>query len=65
LPAKEMFDVVENYVFPFLQERTAATRRANPRVIKRKYVKWHVKRARHRDWPRPTRPATATIIQSN
>lgn len=25
LPAKEMFDVVENYVFAFLQERTAAS----------------------------------------
>jgi hypothetical protein len=24
-------------------------------VVKRKYVKWHVKRARHRDWPQPTR----------
>lgn len=27
--------------------------RAAPRVIKRKYVKWHVKRARHADWPQP------------
>ncbi len=25
MPAKEMYDVVENYVFPFLQERTATT----------------------------------------
>jgi type I restriction enzyme M protein len=25
LPAKEMFDVVENYVFPFLQERSASS----------------------------------------
>ncbi len=25
LPAKEMFDVVDNYVFPFLQERSAAS----------------------------------------
>jgi type I restriction enzyme M protein len=25
VPAKEMFDVVESYVFPFLQERSAAT----------------------------------------
>jgi type I restriction enzyme M protein len=25
LPAKEMYDVVENYVFPFLQERTVST----------------------------------------
>jgi len=28
LPAKEMFDVVENYVFPFLQERTASSTHA-------------------------------------
>jgi len=38
-------------------------RRSNPRVIKRKYVKWHVKRARHHDWPQPTRPPTTTIIR--
>jgi hypothetical protein len=25
--------------------------RSNPRLIKRKYVKWHVKRARHANWP--------------
>jgi len=37
--------------------------RSNPRVIKRKYVRWHVKRARHRDWPQPTGRATATILQ--
>jgi len=30
--------------------------RANPRVIKRKYVKWHVKRAHHANWPQPTQP---------
>ena len=34
----------------------ARRRRANPRVIKRKYIKWHVTRARHRDWRRPTQP---------
>ncbi len=27
--------------------------RAAPRVIKRKYVKWHVKRAHHNAWPQP------------
>lgn len=27
--------------------------RANPRVVKRKYTKWHVKRTRHREWPQP------------
>ena len=26
--------------------------RANPRVVKRKYVKWHVKRDHHASWPR-------------
>jgi hypothetical protein len=31
--------------------------------VKRKYVKWHVKRARHRDWPQPTGPPVATIIR--
>ncbi|MGH9266276.1 MAG: ATP-binding protein, partial [Acidimicrobiales bacterium] len=34
----------------------ARRHRANPRVVKRKYVRWHVKRARHRLWPQPTRP---------
>ena len=34
----------------------ARRRRANPRVIKRKYAKWHVKRAHHRHWPQPTGP---------
>jgi hypothetical protein len=42
----------------------ARRHRTNPRLVKRKYVKWHVKRARHRDWPQPTGPPTATIIQS-
>jgi hypothetical protein len=40
-------------------------RRANPRLIKRKMPKWHVKRARHHDWPQPTGPPTATIQRSN
>jgi hypothetical protein len=35
--------------------------RSNPRVIKRKMPKWHVKRAHRADWPQPTNPATATI----
>lgn len=35
--------------------------RANPRVIKRKYTKWHVKRAAHRDWPQPTLQGPQTI----
>ena len=36
--------------------------RANPRVVKRKYVKWHVKREHHASWPRPAHPPTYTII---
>ncbi len=35
--------------------------RSNPRVIKRKYMKWHVKRAHHANWPKPEHPATARI----
>ncbi len=29
--------------------------RTNPRVVKRKMSKFHVKRAAHRRWPQPTR----------
>ena len=37
--------------------------RANPRVVKRKYTKWHVKRDKHRNWPQPDRgPAEAVVI---
>lgn len=39
----------------------ARRHRSNPRLVKRKYVKWHVKRTRHREWPQPTGPPTATI----
>lgn len=39
--------------------------RANPRVIKRKYVKWHVKRAHHAHWPRPAEHSTYQIIGPN
>jgi hypothetical protein len=35
--------------------------RTCPRVIKRKYSKWHVKRAHHADWPQPNGPPTPTI----
>lgn len=38
--------------------------RANPRVVKRKYVKWHVKRARHRSWAQPTGPPRTTILRA-
>ena len=37
--------------------------RSNPRLIKRKMPKWHVKRDRHRDWPQPTGPPVTTIIR--
>jgi len=36
--------------------------RANPRVAKRKYTKWHVKRSRHRGWPQPNRPLEAAMV---
>ena len=36
--------------------------RANPSVVKRKYTKWHVKRARHRDWPQPDRSPEQAIV---
>jgi hypothetical protein len=34
--------------------------RANPRVVKRKYVKWHVKRAHRGAWPQSHHPPTYT-----
>ena len=43
----------------------ARRQRSNPRLVKRKFVKWHVKRARHRNWPQPTGPPTATIHNPN
>ena len=36
--------------------------RTNPRVIKRKYVKWHVKRAYHALWPQPDGPPIITTL---
>ena len=36
--------------------------RANPRVVKRKYTKRHVKRLRHRDWPQPDRSPEQAIV---
>ena len=35
--------------------------RSNPRLIKRKMPKWHVKRAHHTHWPQPTGPPTTTV----
>ena len=39
----------------------ARRHRSNPRLIKCKMPKWHLKRARHLDWPQPTGPPTTTI----
>ncbi|HBX79283.1 MAG TPA: hypothetical protein DEG43_16710 [Acidimicrobiaceae bacterium] len=36
------------------------SRRSNPRVVKRKYTRWHVKRAHHDHWPQPTHQTTYT-----
>ena len=37
--------------------------RTNPRVVKRKMSNFGVKRAEHRNWPRPTRtPEQAVVI---
>ena len=37
--------------------------RANPRVVKRKMSKFHVKRPEHHQWPQPTRsPEEAVVI---
>jgi hypothetical protein len=36
--------------------------RTNPRVVKRKYTRWHVKRARHRHWPQPDRPPDQAVV---
>ena len=39
--------------------------RANPRVVKRKYTRWHVKRTHHRSWPQPDRPPIDAIHITN
>lgn len=36
--------------------------RSAPRVIKRKYTKWHVKRSAHAAWPQPADNPTINII---
>ena len=35
--------------------------RANPRVVKRKYTRWHVKRSAHRNWPQHNRTADQAV----
>jgi len=42
----------------------ARRHRSNPRVAKRKYVKWRVKRERHKTWPQPTRRPQARIPEA-
>jgi hypothetical protein len=37
-------------------------RRANPRVVKRKMSNFGVKRAKHRAWPQPTKPADQAVV---
>ena len=39
--------------------------RSAPRVVKRKYVKWHVKRAHHANWPQPAGPPLYTATPAN
>jgi len=42
---------------------TPTTAPGQPRVVKRKYTKWHVKRSRHHNWPQPIRlPEEAVVI---
>ena len=39
--------------------------RSNPRVIKRKVIKWAAKRTHHRDWPQPNSVPRYTIQNLN
>lgn len=41
----------------------ARRHRSAPRVIKRKYLKWHVKRAAHAAWPQPGACTTVSIYR--
>ncbi len=49
-------DGLWNHVVKMLARRLnpPRRRRSNPRRIKRKMSKWHVKRRRHRNWPQRT-----------
>jgi hypothetical protein len=48
-------------LFELLPERRR--RRAAPRVVKRKMSNYGVKRAEHRNWPRPAkRPEDAVVV---
>jgi hypothetical protein len=37
-------------------------RRTFPRVVKRKMSGYHLKRAHHRAWTQPTRPAAEAVV---
>ncbi len=39
--------------------------RSAPHVVKRKYTKWHVKRATHKTWPQPRHPPTPESSLTN
>ena len=54
------------HAITLILQRLNPTRRhrTNPHLIKRKMPKWHVKRARHRNWPQPTRPPHITILRT-
>lgn len=40
----------------------ARRHRSAPRVVKRKYTKWHVKRTAHTAWPQPTHDPNPQIV---
>jgi hypothetical protein len=52
-----------NIATTLLARRLNPKRRARsfPRVVKRKYTKWHVKRAAHADWPQPAHLPEITL----
>ena len=52
-----------NIATTLLARRLNPKRRARsfPRVVKRKYTKWHVKRAAHADWPQPVHLPEITL----
>ncbi|WP_217996142.1 hypothetical protein, partial [Rhodococcus rhodochrous] len=39
--------------------------RSNPRVVKRKILKWPAKRSHHQHHPQPTHPAECSILTPN
>ena len=59
-------DRLWNHVMRMLAQRLNPPRRltANPRLIKRKMPKWHVKRRHHRDWPQPENRPPTILLQT-